>query len=317
MDVFCTCHSKHGHVILAKLPPVRVQGERKCTGFLTQAPVKPTLAACQSRSARSGVIAMGFRSEKSSRELSVGVDPTPTTNPTESAGSGSLAFFMGAALAVQSIALVGAIVGGVLARGRRVQLEKMNVKLREVNSELRKRRDQDTHVCEADAEAEAMKSYKAALEMAMDAPAAAHPIEGYGREGYSLAQARREFSLSLQDGKGALLRNNGMEAMAFTKRALELAQDIKDRRAQRSVFKVQAQAYKLLGESQKALQCLNKSLQISKELDEQYGNVDVYGEMADIHADMGDFETAAEYYDKCIEAIQTDEAEPISPYWDC
>lgn len=48
------------------------------------------------------------------------------------------------------------------------------------------------HVCEADGDAEAMRSYRAALEVALDAPSAAHPIEAYGPGEQSIAGARRE-----------------------------------------------------------------------------------------------------------------------------
>jgi len=51
------------------------------------------------------------------------------------------------------------------------------------------------HVCEADGDAEAMRSYRAALEVALDAPSAAHPIEAYGPGEQSIAGARREVNL--------------------------------------------------------------------------------------------------------------------------
>lgn len=39
----------------------------------------------------------------------------------------------------QGVALVGALVGGTLARKRRLELQGLNVRLRQINSELRKR----------------------------------------------------------------------------------------------------------------------------------------------------------------------------------
>ena len=84
------------------------------------------------------------------------------------------------------------MVGGFLARKRRKELESLTTKLRAVNAELRKQREEDMHVCEADVEAEAMRSYRAALEVALDKPSAGHPIEDYGTSENTLAGARRE-----------------------------------------------------------------------------------------------------------------------------
>ena len=43
-------------------------------------------------------------------------------------------------------------------------------------------------MCAADADKEAVLAYRAALEQALDQPAAAHPIESYGVDNMSLAQ---------------------------------------------------------------------------------------------------------------------------------
>lgn len=43
-------------------------------------------------------------------------------------------------------------------------------------------------VCAADADKEAVLAYRAALEQALDQPAAAHPVESYGVDNMSLAQ---------------------------------------------------------------------------------------------------------------------------------
>ena len=44
-------------------------------------------------------------------------------------------------------------------------------------------------VCSADQDGEAGAAFRSALEQALDAPAAAHPVEGYGPDNMSLAQA--------------------------------------------------------------------------------------------------------------------------------
>ena len=92
----------------------------------------------------------------------------------------------------QSVALVGATVGGFLARRRRRELETLTEKLRNVNAELRRQREEDLHVCEADGDIEAMRSYRAALEVALEAPSEQHPLEDHGTSESTLAGARRE-----------------------------------------------------------------------------------------------------------------------------
>ena len=46
-------------------------------------------------------------------------------------------------------------------------------------------------VCAADADKEAVLAYRAALEQALDQPAAAHPVESYGVDNMSLAQVSK------------------------------------------------------------------------------------------------------------------------------
>lgn len=56
--------------------------------------------------------------------------------------------------------------------------------------------------------------------------------------------ALEQFSLALQDAKGALLRYNGEEAVKQAERGVGLAKDIKDERAERSAVKVKGQGYR-------------------------------------------------------------------------
>ena len=50
--------------------------------------------------------------------------------------------YMESSFWLQSLALVGAVVGGFLARKRRFDMEQLNLKLRQINAELRKKMDQ-------------------------------------------------------------------------------------------------------------------------------------------------------------------------------
>lgn len=57
-----------------------------------------------------------------------------------------------------------------------------------------------------------------------------------------MASVSAQFSLALQDAKGAILCENGKDAMGFATRAMELAAEIEDLRARRSAIKVKARA---------------------------------------------------------------------------
>lgn len=116
----------------------------------------------------------------------------PSTPHPQHAASGNT--FVWAALIVQSVALVGACTGGWLARKRRHELEVLSTKLRSVNAELRKQREADLHVCEADGDAEAMRSYRAALEVALETTSNSHPIQNFGMNENKLSRTRREVS---------------------------------------------------------------------------------------------------------------------------
>ena len=175
---------------------------------------------------------------------------------------------------MQAFALVGCLVTGTLARRRRLEVEGLNNRLRQINAELMKRgtvevphppamlvedphakplnwlkahawhamgvicptlvRDPAYHlqcpeltlnrtqtsraycmwlcsdaewtrpaaqelVCAADADKEAVLAYRAALEQALDQPAAAHPVESYGVDNMSLTQVRNLGHLTLQE----------------------------------------------------------------------------------------------------------------------
>jgi tetratricopeptide (TPR) repeat protein len=51
---------------------------------------------------------------------------------------------------------------------------------------------------------------------------------------------------------------------------------------------------------QQAIDYLGKVLEISDDTGDHIGDVDAYGTIADIYTEMGEFEKAAEYYDKYI-----------------
>ena len=63
---------------------------------------------------------------------------------------------------------------------------------------------------------------------------------------------------------------------------------------------------RLQGQQQTAIEHLKRVLEISKEVGDHVGDADAYGTIADIYTDMGQFEKAAEYYDRYIAQMSQD-----------
>ncbi|KAL4529216.1 hypothetical protein Ndes2437A_g03725 [Nannochloris sp. 'desiccata'] len=210
---------------------------------------------------------------------------------------------------IQAAALVGAIVGGILARKRRKQLEETNLKLRKINQELRRKN--------AEAAPDDLAMYKTALERSLGAPSAAHPVEAYGSLKLSLARARRRVEEIIKEAK-LLLHNSSKPpeeaataALPLLAEALQLSKDIKDLRAERAVSKLRARALRSLGDLSGSLQELQQVLDLTAAVGESgEGDADILGEMGDVLAEMGNFEAAGKYYDLTIEAIQGNNNSP-------
>ncbi|KAK9863981.1 hypothetical protein WJX84_011072 [Apatococcus fuscideae] len=213
-------------------------------------------------------------------------------------------------VAVQAVALVGATVTGSLARRRRLKLEQLNVKLRQVNAQLMKRRaqeegvEQEAEIAEAELQARALATARASLSLSLEAPAAAHPFESYGDGSLSLAQARRKLSGLLQASKSSLRDNAPSQALQRLAEADTIAEELQDKRARRALLRVRAQALQQVGQLQAALSTLQESLDLSAAIGDSRDEADMYGAVADLLADMGRLEEAAKYYDRCCQAIQ-------------
>lgn len=217
---------------------------------------------------------------------------------------------------VQSLALVGAVVGGLRARTLRLQLQRVNEQLRSINAALRNQIESDL-VPEAD-EAEAFKAYRHALENAMASASAAHPLETFGgEEGFSLASARREISRAIKESRDWTKEGRPDEGVMALVRAEELAIELKDPVAERGVVRAMSTCYRAQGKLSDAIQCLERGLNISSTIGGTYvGDADMYGEIGDLYVELGDYVKAQEYYDRCIKALESDNILPTSS-WDC
>ena len=71
---------------------------------------------------------------------------------------------------------------------------------------------------------------------------------------------------------------------------------VRERRAVRGL----AAANRILGRYPQAIEYLQRVLEISDETGDHIGDADAYGTIADIYTELGEFEKAAEFYDKYI-----------------
>lgn len=222
-----------------------------------------------------------------------------------------------ALLLMQAFAVVGAFVGGWLARQRRLEVERMNRKLRRINRQLRERKEQEEELVCVATDEEAIKAYRAALQTALEGPSAAHPTEGFGDDNLSLSQARRALSKQLREGREKVERRDSAGALQLFRQAASLAQELKDKRAERAVARANALALRQAGDLRLAIRSLQYCLELSQALDEHSSDSDILGDIADVFTDLGDLEQAGQFYDKCIAAMSNPAFNSPSASWDC
>lgn len=180
----------------------------------------------------------------------------------------------------QFIGFIGALVGGRAAKKRKDEVEKLAMQLKEVNQKLRAR---------------ARNLQKKTVEQKDSRDPLFERIFGY-----------------LRMGKRTLKEGNGESALTAFKKAMEAIEEAKqsntftDFRAERKAHRGMGAAYMLLGNPAAALKHMNDVVSISIRSGDTSGLGDAYGVIADIYTEMDDYENAADFYDKYIEAINTD-----------
>jgi pentatricopeptide repeat protein len=108
---------------------------------------------------------------------------------------------------------------------------------------------------------------------------------------------------ALRAGKRLLKEQNGAAAMVRFEKALLLSRALGDGVQQRRAVRGLAAAARLQGQYRAAIGHLERVLELSREMGEYTGDADAYGVIADCYTDLGEFEKAAEMYDKYIAAM--------------
>ncbi|XP_038709877.1 protein FLUORESCENT IN BLUE LIGHT, chloroplastic isoform X1 [Tripterygium wilfordii] len=183
------------------------------------------------------------------------------------------------------IALIGATVGGLLARQRKGELEKLNEQLRQINAALRRQAK--------------IESYAPSLSYA--------PVGARISENEVIVDPRKEELIShLKAGKNFLRNQDPEAAFAEFKQALELAQTLTDPTEQKKAARGLGASLQRQGKYREAIKYHSLVLGISEQEGEDSGNTEAYGAIADCYTELGDLERAGKFYDEYISRLETD-----------
>lgn len=226
------------------------------------------------------------------------------------------------------VALTGALVGGLSARRRKEELERLNEQLRTINAQLRQQARAGTLYAPGLTYAppptgaqmgsigtmEVSNGIEAPTQLDTSKPVIEAEKPSQAPSAVSLVSLDEEDSRpevkqcisALKEGKRLLKDQNGGSAMVRFEKALMLAKSLGDRVRERRAVRGLAAASRLTGQPRQAIKYLERVLEISSEIGDHVGDADAYGTIADCFTDMGEFEKAAEYYDRYISRMDTD-----------
>ncbi|XP_051199845.1 protein FLUORESCENT IN BLUE LIGHT, chloroplastic-like isoform X2 [Lolium perenne] len=181
-----------------------------------------------------------------------------------------------------AVALIGAAVGGLLARQRKEELKRLNNQLRQINTALRRQAQ--------------IESF---------APGLTYAPVGRATETEVIVDPRKQqLVVNLKNGKNYMRNQDLDKAVTEFRTALELAESIGDRFEEKKGARGLGASLQRLGQYKEAMSWYYKVLELSKETGEDSGCTEAYGAIADCYAELGDLERAAKLYDKYISRLQ-------------
>lgn len=181
------------------------------------------------------------------------------------------------------VALIGATVGGLLARQRRGELQRLNEQLRQINAALRRQAK--------------IESYAPTLSYA--------PASNKIPDTEVIVDPRKEELISrLKAGKNHLRNQDPEKAYTEFNVALALAQNLNDPVEEKKAARGLGASLQRQGKYREAIRYHNMVLGISKRVGESSGNTEAYGAIADCYTELGDLEKAGKFYDKYIARLE-------------
>ena len=107
----------------------------------------------------------------------------------------------------------------------------------------------------------------------------------------------------LLQGKRLLKAGNGPSALVRFEKALALSHSEASRTREKRALRGLAAAHRLNQNYKKAIEYLERVIQISDETGDHLGDTDALGVIADCYTELDDFELAAQFYDKYLAAM--------------
>ncbi|KAF6174289.1 hypothetical protein GIB67_040782 [Kingdonia uniflora] len=184
-----------------------------------------------------------------------------------------------------AVALIGATVGGLVARQRKEEMKRLNDQLRQINTALRRQAR--------------IESYAPTLSYA--------PVSSKIQENEVIIDSRKhDLLLHLKSGKNFLRTQDPESACLQFKNALELAQRLNDPIEEKKAARGIGASLQRLGKYKEAIQYHSMVLSASERVGEDSGNTEAYGAIADCYTELGELDQAGNYYDKYIARLETD-----------
>ncbi|KAJ1283347.1 hypothetical protein BS78_03G121600 [Paspalum vaginatum] len=184
-----------------------------------------------------------------------------------------------------AIAMVGATVGGLLARQRRGELARLNDQLRQINAALRRQAK--------------IESYAPALSYA--------PVGSKIPESEVIVDPQKERLIAyLRTGKNCLRNQAPDKAFPEFKAALDLAQSLGDHVEEKKAARGLGASLQRQGKYKEAVKYHSMVLNISKMTGEDSGVTEAYGAIADCYTELGELEKAGKFYDMYIARLDND-----------
>lgn len=181
------------------------------------------------------------------------------------------------------VALIGATVGGLVARQRKGELQRLNEQLRQINAALRRQAK--------------IESYAPSLSYA--------PVTNRVPEAEVIVDPKKAELISrLRAGKNYLRNQDPEKAYTEFKVALELARNLNDHTEEKKAARGLGASLQRQGKYREAIRYHNMVLSISKRIGESSGNTEAYGAIADCYTELGDLEKAGKFYDKYIARLE-------------
>ncbi|XP_066397217.1 protein FLUORESCENT IN BLUE LIGHT, chloroplastic-like isoform X3 [Miscanthus floridulus] len=184
-----------------------------------------------------------------------------------------------------AIAMVGATVGGLLARQRRGELARLNDQLRQINAALRRQAK--------------IESYAPALSYAS--------VGSKIPESEVIVDPQKERLIAyLRTGKNYLRNQAPDKAFPEFKAGLDLAQSLGDHVEEKKAARGLGASLQRQGKYKEAINYHSMVLNISKMTGEDVGVTEAYGAIADCYTELGELEKAGKFYDKYIARLENE-----------